>query len=144
MTADYFSQNLLNWNDRADIHIRDEAGGYRIAAFLAGGLAAGLVFLACAALFGSVLWGVAQMTLLLLVIAAAIAANVLRIEAGGAVPIGAPAELRRLKTVAGDFAGDLGQVGRRGGQLGEQHQTAGFSMVSVSVSSRPSLMPRIW
>ena len=45
------------------------------------GLLVAFVLIACAALFGSVLWGVAQMTLLLLVIAAAIAANVLRIEA---------------------------------------------------------------
>ena len=36
MTDGYFAQNRLNWDDRADIHIRDEAGGYRLAAFLAG------------------------------------------------------------------------------------------------------------
>ena len=36
MTNDYIAQNLLNWDDRADIHIRDEAGGYRLDAFLAG------------------------------------------------------------------------------------------------------------
>ena len=36
MTDAYFTQNRLNWDDRADIHIRDEAGGYRIDAFLAG------------------------------------------------------------------------------------------------------------
>ncbi|MEI7601860.1 MAG: class I SAM-dependent methyltransferase, partial [Aestuariivirga sp.] len=36
MTDAYFAQNRLNWDDRADIHIRDEAGGYRIDAFLQG------------------------------------------------------------------------------------------------------------
>lgn len=33
---DYFRQNRLNWDDRAEIHLRDEAGGYRIDTFLAG------------------------------------------------------------------------------------------------------------
>lgn len=32
----YFEQNRRNWNDRAAIHRRDEAGGYRVAPFLAG------------------------------------------------------------------------------------------------------------
>lgn len=36
MSQDYVAQNRLNWDDRADIHIRDEAGGYRVAAFLGG------------------------------------------------------------------------------------------------------------
>ena len=36
MTDDYFAQNRLNWDDRAAIHIKDEAGGYRLDAFLAG------------------------------------------------------------------------------------------------------------
>ena len=36
MTDAFFAQNRLNWDDRADIHIRDEAGGYRIDAFLNG------------------------------------------------------------------------------------------------------------
>lgn len=36
MTSSYFAQNRLNWDDRAEIHLRDEAGGYRIQAFLAG------------------------------------------------------------------------------------------------------------
>ena len=36
MTDAYFAENRLNWDDRAEIHLRDEAGGYRIAAFLAG------------------------------------------------------------------------------------------------------------
>ena len=36
MTDDFFAQNRLNWDDRAEIHLRDEAGGYRIEAFLAG------------------------------------------------------------------------------------------------------------
>jgi hypothetical protein len=36
MTDAFFAQNRLNWDDRADIHIRDEAGGYRIDAFLQG------------------------------------------------------------------------------------------------------------
>ena len=30
MTDAFFAQNRLNWDDRADIHIRDEAGGYRL------------------------------------------------------------------------------------------------------------------
>lgn len=33
---DYFEQNRRNWNDRAAIHFKDEAGGYRVAAFLRG------------------------------------------------------------------------------------------------------------
>lgn len=33
---DYFEQNRRNWDDRAAIHYRDEAGGYRVQAFLAG------------------------------------------------------------------------------------------------------------
>ncbi len=36
MTDAYFDQNRLNWDDRARIHLKDEAGGYRIEAFLAG------------------------------------------------------------------------------------------------------------
>ena len=36
MSDEFFEQNRLNWDDRADIHIRDEAGGYRLQAFLAG------------------------------------------------------------------------------------------------------------
>ncbi|MFN0193052.1 MAG: class I SAM-dependent methyltransferase [Aestuariivirga sp.] len=32
----YFEQNRRNWDDRAAIHCRDEAGGYQVAAFLAG------------------------------------------------------------------------------------------------------------
>ncbi|PZF77187.1 class I SAM-dependent methyltransferase [Aestuariivirga litoralis] len=36
MTDEYFAQNRLNWDDRAEIHLKDAAGGYRIAAFLAG------------------------------------------------------------------------------------------------------------
>lgn len=36
MTDAFFAQNRLNWDDRAEIHLRDEAGGYQIAAFLAG------------------------------------------------------------------------------------------------------------
>lgn len=36
MTEAYFEQNRLNWDDRAEIHLRDAAGGYRIEAFLAG------------------------------------------------------------------------------------------------------------
>ena len=28
MTDAHFAQNRLNWDDRAEIHIRDEAGGY--------------------------------------------------------------------------------------------------------------------
>lgn len=33
---DYFDANRRNWDDRAAIHFKDEAGGYRVAAFLAG------------------------------------------------------------------------------------------------------------
>ena len=33
---DYFEQNRRNWNDRAAIHFKDEAGGYRVQAFLRG------------------------------------------------------------------------------------------------------------
>ena len=33
---DYFDTNAKNWDDRAAIHFKDEAGGYRVAAFLAG------------------------------------------------------------------------------------------------------------
>ena len=33
---DYFDANRRNWDDRAAIHIKDEAGGYRVAAFLGG------------------------------------------------------------------------------------------------------------
>ena len=36
MTDAHFAQNRLNWDDRAAIHIKDEAGGYRLNAFLAG------------------------------------------------------------------------------------------------------------
>lgn len=36
MNQDFFAENRLNWDDRAVIHLKDEAGGYRIAAFLAG------------------------------------------------------------------------------------------------------------
>ena len=36
MTEDYFAQNRLNWDDRAENHLKDAAGGYRIAPFLAG------------------------------------------------------------------------------------------------------------
>lgn len=32
----YFEQNRRNWNDRAAIHFKDEAGGYRVEAFLHG------------------------------------------------------------------------------------------------------------
>ena len=32
----YFEKNRLNWNDRAAIHVKDEAGGYRVQAFLDG------------------------------------------------------------------------------------------------------------
>ena len=32
----YFAQNRRNWDDRAAIHYRDEAGGYRLKEFLAG------------------------------------------------------------------------------------------------------------
>ena len=34
--TDHFAINKLNWNDRAAIHIKDEAGGYRVQAFLDG------------------------------------------------------------------------------------------------------------
>ncbi len=34
--AGFFDQNRDNWNDRAAIHYKDEAGGYRVQAFLAG------------------------------------------------------------------------------------------------------------
>jgi SAM-dependent methyltransferase len=34
--TDYLKVNLANWNDRAAIHIRDEAGGHRVKEFLAG------------------------------------------------------------------------------------------------------------
>jgi SAM-dependent methyltransferase len=34
--SDYLKLNLANWNDRAAIHIKDEAGGYRVKEFLAG------------------------------------------------------------------------------------------------------------
>ncbi len=33
---DYFEQNRRNWNDRAAIHFKDEAGGYGVQAFLCG------------------------------------------------------------------------------------------------------------
>lgn len=36
MTDAFFAQNRLNWDDRAEIHIADAAGGYRLDAFLAG------------------------------------------------------------------------------------------------------------
>lgn len=36
MTDAYFAENRLNWDDRAEIHLRDAAGGYRIQPFLAG------------------------------------------------------------------------------------------------------------
>ena len=36
MTHAHFEQNRRNWNDRAAIHVKDEAGGYRVQAFLAG------------------------------------------------------------------------------------------------------------
>ncbi len=36
MSEDHFAQNKLNWNDRAAIHFKDEAGGYRVQAFLDG------------------------------------------------------------------------------------------------------------
>lgn len=32
----YFETNRRNWDDRAAIHVKDEAGGYRVRAFLAG------------------------------------------------------------------------------------------------------------
>jgi SAM-dependent methyltransferase len=35
--SDYLKLNLANWNDRAAIHVKDEAGGYRVKEFLAGG-----------------------------------------------------------------------------------------------------------
>ena len=34
--TDFFEANRKNWNDRAAIHFKDEAGGYRVRAFLAG------------------------------------------------------------------------------------------------------------
>jgi SAM-dependent methyltransferase len=34
--TDYLKVNLANWNDRAAIHFKDEAGGYRVEEFLAG------------------------------------------------------------------------------------------------------------
>ncbi len=34
--SDYLKLNLANWNDRAAIHYRDEAGGYRVKEFLNG------------------------------------------------------------------------------------------------------------
>ena len=34
--TDYLKVNLANWNDRAAIHAKDEAGGYRVKEFLAG------------------------------------------------------------------------------------------------------------
>lgn len=34
--TDYFDVNRKNWNDRAAIHFKDEAGGYRVQAFLEG------------------------------------------------------------------------------------------------------------
>ena len=34
--TDYLKVNLANWNDRAAIHYKDEAGGYRVKEFLAG------------------------------------------------------------------------------------------------------------
>ncbi len=34
--SDYLKLNLANWNDRAAIHVKDEAGGYRVNEFLAG------------------------------------------------------------------------------------------------------------
>lgn len=34
--TDYLKVNLANWNDRAAIHIKDEAGGYRVKEFLNG------------------------------------------------------------------------------------------------------------
>ena len=34
--TDYLKVNLANWNDRAAIHVKDEAGGYRVKEFLAG------------------------------------------------------------------------------------------------------------
>ena len=36
MSNAFFDQNRLNWDDRAAIHLKDEAGGYRIDAFLSG------------------------------------------------------------------------------------------------------------
>ncbi len=33
--TDYIAVNKANWNDRAAIHVKDEAGGYRVQAFLA-------------------------------------------------------------------------------------------------------------
>ena len=34
--TDYLKVNLANWNDRAAIHVKDEAGGYRVKEFLDG------------------------------------------------------------------------------------------------------------
>ncbi|MDP1701544.1 MAG: methyltransferase domain-containing protein [Aestuariivirga sp.] len=34
--TDYLKVNLANWNDRAAIHVKDEAGGYRVREFLNG------------------------------------------------------------------------------------------------------------
>ncbi|MCB1377905.1 MAG: methyltransferase domain-containing protein [Alphaproteobacteria bacterium] len=34
---EYLRQNRRNWDDRAAIHVKDEAGGYQVRAFLAGG-----------------------------------------------------------------------------------------------------------
>ena len=34
--TDYLKVNLANWNDRAAIHVKDEAGGYRVKEFLNG------------------------------------------------------------------------------------------------------------
>jgi 2-polyprenyl-3-methyl-5-hydroxy-6-metoxy-1,4-benzoquinol methylase len=34
--TDYLKVNLANWNDRAAIHYKDEAGGYRVKEFLDG------------------------------------------------------------------------------------------------------------
>jgi SAM-dependent methyltransferase len=34
--SDYLKVNLANWNDRAAIHVKDAAGGYRVKEFLAG------------------------------------------------------------------------------------------------------------
>ena len=34
--TDYLKVNLANWNDRAAIHVKDEAGGYRVKEFIDG------------------------------------------------------------------------------------------------------------
>ena len=34
--TDYLKVNLANWNDRAAIHVKDAAGGYRVKEFLSG------------------------------------------------------------------------------------------------------------